>query len=172
MPLGNDLLVVALTASRHNRMPFYAAMAAAGSVIGCLLTDLACRKGGEKGLEHSLSTRTREYVERKIKNHAGPALAGACILPPPFPFTPFIIVMSALQYPRWKMLGIVAVGRAVRFSIEGALAIAYGRRILEMAQSGAVQGIVITLVVISIMGSIWSVYTWVKRTRTAADRHA
>ena len=34
MPLGNDLLVVALTAQRHNRMLYYAAMASAGSVIG------------------------------------------------------------------------------------------------------------------------------------------
>src|ERR1700688_1675151 len=71
MPLGNDLLVVALTASRHNRMPYYAGMAALGSVIGCYLTDLACRKGGEKGLEHNLSQRSIVYVKRKIKDHAG-----------------------------------------------------------------------------------------------------
>jgi membrane protein YqaA with SNARE-associated domain len=163
MPLGNDLLVVALTAARHNRVVYYSAMAAAGSVIGCLLTDLACRKGGEKGLEHNLSRRTKQYVEHKIKNHAGPALAVACVLPPPFPFTPFIIVMSALQYPRWKMLGIVAAGRVVRFAVEGVLAIAYGRRILEMAQNSLLQAAIGSLIAISIIGSIWSVYTWVKR---------
>jgi membrane protein YqaA with SNARE-associated domain len=160
MPLGNDLLVVALTASRHNRMPYYASMASAGSVIGCLLTDLICRKGGEKGLEGRLSHRRIQYVEHKIKNHAGPALALACVLPPPFPFTPFIIVMSALQYPRWKMVGIVAVGRAIRFSVEGALAIAYGRRILQLANNSLLQNIVIGLIVISIAGSTWSIYSW------------
>jgi membrane protein YqaA with SNARE-associated domain len=163
MPLGNDLLVVALTASRHQRMAYYAGMAAAGSVIGCFLTDLACRKGGEKGLETRLSGRTIQYVEHKIKNHAGPALAVACILPPPFPFTPFIIVMAALQYPRWKMLGIVAVGRSIRFSVEGALAIFYGPRILEMAKNSVLQQVIIGLVVISIAGSVWSIYKWVKR---------
>ncbi len=163
MPLGNDLLVVALTANHHNRMPYYAGMASLGSVIGCYLTDLACRKGGEKGLQQSLSGRTIRYVESKIKNHAGPALAMACILPPPFPFTPFIIVMAALQYPRWKMLGIVAAGRVVRFSIEGGLAIVYGRRILDMAKNSVLQQIIIGLVVISIIGSTWSIYTWVKR---------
>ena len=68
MPLGNDLLVVALTANRHNRMIYYAAMASAGSVIGCLLTDMVCRKGGEKGMKKNFSGRTFEYVKRKIKN--------------------------------------------------------------------------------------------------------
>ena len=168
MPLGNDLLVVALTANHHERMLYYAAMAATGSVIGSYLTDLVCRKGGEKGLEKNFSGRTIQYVQRKIKNNAGWALALACVLPPPFPFTPFIIVMAALQYPRWKLLTIVAVGRLVRFSIEGGLAIVYGRRILELAKNTVLHQVVGTLVVISIAGSIWSIYTWVKRARSHA----
>jgi membrane protein YqaA with SNARE-associated domain len=168
MPLGNDLLVVGLTASRHGRMPYYAGMAAAGSVIGCYLTDLVCRKGGEKGLKEKFSGRAFQYVENRIKKNAGPALALACVLPPPFPFTPFIIVMSAMQYPRWKMLGIVAAGRAIRFSVEGVLAIFYGRRILEFAKNDILQDIVIGLVVVSVIGSIWSIYTWVQRARTRA----
>ena len=168
MPLGNDLLVVALTASRHERMPFYASMATAGSVIGCYFTDLVCRKGGEKGLEENFHGRTVQYVQARIKNNAGPALALACILPPPFPFTPFVIVMAALQYPRWKLLGIVAAGRALRFSVEGGLAIVYGRRILEWAKSSVLQDTVMVLVVISIIGSVSSIYTWVKR----AQHHA
>lgn len=165
MPLGNDLLVVALTAHRHNRMPYYAGMATAGSVIGCYLTDLLCRMGGEKGLRQNFSGRTIQYVQRMIKSHAGPALGAACVLPPPFPFTPFIIVMSAMQYPRWKMLGIVAVGRAMRFSIEGGLAIAYGRRILEIANKSVLQETIMGLVAISIIGSAWSIYAWAKRGR-------
>ena len=168
MPLGNDLLVVALTANHHNRMPYYAGMAAAGSVIGCYLTDAVCRKGGEKGLKENFSGRTFSYVESRIKKNAGPALALACVLPPPFPFTPFVIVMAAMQYPRWKLLTIVAAGRVVRFSVEGALAIVYGRRILEFAKNSLLQQIIIGLVVISIVGSVWSIYTWVKRARTHA----
>ena len=169
MPLGNDLLVVALTARHHDRMAYYAAMASLGSVIGCFLTDYISRKGGEKGLKKNFSGRTIQYVERKVKNHAGPALAVACILPPPFPFTPFIVVLAALQYPRWKMLGIVAAGRVVRFSLEGGLAILYGRRILQMAKNSVLQETIVGLVVISIVGSVWSIYTWVKRAHSGGD---
>jgi membrane protein YqaA with SNARE-associated domain len=46
MPLGNDLLVVALTARRHILLPYYAGMATAGSVIGCLIMDVIARRGG------------------------------------------------------------------------------------------------------------------------------
>ena len=166
MPLGNDLLVVALTAHHHDRMFYYAAMASIGSVIGCLLTDFACRTGGEKGLRENFSGRTIRYVESKIRKNAGPALAMACVLPPPFPFTPFIIVMAAMQYPRWKMLAIVAVGRVVRFSVEGGLAMIYGRQILVMAKNSVLQWTIIGLVVISIVGSVWSIYTWIKRARS------
>ena len=34
LPLGNDLLMVALTVQKHDRLPLYAAMAAVGSIAG------------------------------------------------------------------------------------------------------------------------------------------
>ena len=165
MPLGNDLLIVALTARHHARMPYYALMATAGSVLGCLFTDWVSRKGGEMGLETRVSRRTLGYVKRKVEKNAGPALALASLMPPPFPFTPFVIVAAALQYPRRKLLGIIAVARAIRFLIEGLLAIWFGKRILEMAQEPLVQGTIITVVVISILGSVYSIYSWVQNSR-------
>lgn len=165
MPLGNDLLVIALTARHHDRMLYYAAMATAGSVLGCLITDIVCRKGGREGLQKNFSGRSFRYVERKIERKAGPALALACVMPPPFPFTPFIIVMAAMQYPRWRMMGIVAVGRAVRFTVEGVLATIYGPQVLQMAKSPILQWSVIGLVVISLAGSALSIYEWVRRAK-------
>src|SRR2546426_3353941 len=54
MPFGNDLLVMALTTRRHIMWPYYAAMATAGSIAGCLLMDLISRRGGEEGLEKTI----------------------------------------------------------------------------------------------------------------------
>ncbi len=168
MPLGNDLLVIALTARHHQRMFYYVAMASAGSALGSLVTDIVCRKGGEKGLKERFSGRSFRYVEHRIEKDAGPALAAACVLPPPFPFTPFIMVMSAMQYPRWKMMGIVAVGRTARFTAEAVLAAIYGRQILALAKNSVLQWTVIALVVISIAGSAWSIYQWVRKARPQA----
>src|ERR1700759_1192480 len=130
MPLGNDLLVVALTASHRARMPYYVAMATLGSTLGVTLAHYVSSKGGKKLIEGDRKSKRIEYVEKKIEQYGGWAIALAALAPPGFPFTPFIVVPSALQYPRAKMLWIIAACRAIRFCIEGWLASIYGRRIL------------------------------------------
>jgi hypothetical protein len=72
-------------------------------------------------------------------------------------------VAAALQYPRRRMLAIVFGSRAVRFAVEGGLALIYGRRIIGMAELPAIQNFIIALVVISITGSAWSIYSWVRK---------
>jgi len=166
MPLGNDLLVVALTAAHPGRMLYYVLMATVGSVGGVDFTRWVSAKGGRKGIEGDRKSRRIAYVERKVQEHGGIAIATAALMPPPFPFTPFIIVAAALQYPRKKMLAIIAGCRALRFAIDGSLALIFRRRIIRMAQSPYVQGFIIALVVISMVGSALSIYNWVRKSRT------
>src|SRR5206468_5671343 len=65
-PLGNDLLVVAITARQHSilLMLYYSAMSTIGSVLGCLLVDVVLRPAGEHGLEKHLSPKRLDYVRR------------------------------------------------------------------------------------------------------------
>ncbi|HVX65798.1 MAG TPA: VTT domain-containing protein [Bryobacteraceae bacterium] len=162
MPLGNDLLIVALTASHHQRLPYYVLMATAGSVLGCLIVDWVSRKGGEAGLERRIPRRRLDYIKDKIEKRAGWAIMFASLMPPPFPFTPFVAATAAFQFPRGKLLGIIALSRLLRFSVEGVLAIYFGRRILAMAKSPEVEYAVLGLIVIAIAGSAFSVYRWVR----------
>jgi membrane protein YqaA with SNARE-associated domain len=166
MPLGNDLLVVALTASHRSHMPLYVAMATLGSTLGVALAHYVSSKGGKKLIEGNHKSRQIEFVERKIQKYGGWAIGLAALAPPGFPFTPFIVVPAALQYPRARMLWIIAGCRAVRFAIEGWLALIYGRRILSLAKSPAVTWVIGALVVISIIGSVFSVWSWVKKGKT------
>jgi membrane protein YqaA with SNARE-associated domain len=170
MPLGNDLLVIALTAAHRERMPWYVTMATIGSVIGVAFTHWVSAKGGRKGIEGDRKSKRIAYIERKVHDQGGIAIATAALMPPPFPFTPFIVVAAALQYPLRRMLIIIAVCRAVRFATEGALAVIYGRQIIRMAQSPYVEGFIITLVVISMAGSTWSIFNWIKKSRVAFPR--
>jgi membrane protein YqaA with SNARE-associated domain len=165
MPLGNDLLIVALTARHPERLPYYAAMATAGSVLGCMIIDALSRKGGEKGLEQRVSPRRLEYVKRKVSTRAAWALALAALMPPPFPFTPFVAVAAVLQYPRRRLLAVIASARLARFLAEGALAIWFGERILKLARSPEVQYAIVFVVVVSIGGSALSIYRWTRRSR-------
>lgn len=165
MPLGNDLLMIALTARDHVHMLYYAAMASAGSTLGVLLVDLVVRKGGEEGLERYLPKKRLDYVKKKVSKKAAWAIALACLMPPPFPFTPFIIGAAALQYPRKKLLPVVAGFRMVRFTVEGLLAMEFGRRILKLADEPALRWAILVLVVIAIGGSVFSIIRWVKSSR-------
>lgn len=171
-PLGNDLLVVAMSARYHSvgRMLYYAAASTVGSVLGCLLVDLVLRRAGEHGLEKHLPKRRLDFVKRKVTDNAAWALVIASIAPPPFPFTPFVMAAAALQYPRKKMLTVIGASRMVRFTALGVLALLFGRRILKWADSEVVQVILIGLVVLCTIGSIVSVVGWIRRSRRPGDR--
>jgi membrane protein YqaA with SNARE-associated domain len=170
-PLGNDLLVVALTAHYHSvpRMFYYAAMSTIGSILGCLLVDVVFRPAGEHGLARHLPPRRIGYIKGKVERNAAWALIVASIAPPPFPFTPFVMAAAALQYPRNKMLAITGAARMVRFTAIGALALAFGRRILAWAERGVVQGILIGLIAVCVVGSVVSVVGWIRRSRAPAQ---
>ena len=168
IPLGPDLLLVAVVAQKHELMPYYALMAALGSVSGSAVMDLVSRNKGEKGLERFLSQRRLHSVRKRVEKGAAWALTLASLMPPPFPFTPVVIAASALQYPRKKLLTVVGFARFGRFMIEGALGIYFGQYLLQEAHFRAVEIGVITLVVLCLAGSIISTYQWIKMRRKQA----
>jgi hypothetical protein len=86
-------------------------------------------------------------------------------MPPPFPFTLFVIAAAALQYPRKKMLAIIAASRGLRFAVDATLALIYGRRIIRMAEAPGVQYFIIGLVAVSVISSVVSLWTWIRKSR-------
>jgi len=170
LPLGNDLLLIALTVRHHTDLPLYVALAAGGSTLGCYLLDLSVRKGGGAGLKMLLSPKRLKYVEKKVEDRAAVALLVATLAPPPFPFTLVIAAVSALRYPRVKMLGVVALGRLVRFTIIGLLAIWLGRYMLKIAQTPAFEWSMAGFIALCVVGSTISIYNWVHGSRPAGQK--
>jgi membrane protein YqaA with SNARE-associated domain len=168
MPLGNDLLVVALAARAGGVMKalLYALAATLGSVLGCLILDFVARKGEQAGLEKHVPKKRLDYLKDQIKKRAAWALAVGAIMPPPFPFTPFVAAAAAMQYPRKKLLSVIAVARLVRFATEGTLATFFGRHILRFAALPAVHWFILALVFVSVVGSVLSIYRWIQRSKT------
>ena len=158
VPLGNDLLVIVMTAQHPSRLFYYAAMATAGSVLGTLIVDALARKGGEKGLEERVDPGRLHKVQRAVEGKAAWVLAAAAIIPPPFPYKIFVAAAAALQYPRNKLLAVTAAARMARFTAAGALAVRFGTEILELAKSPSVRYSVMALVVLSLAGSAFSIY--------------
>lgn len=163
LPLGNDLVVISLVVRNHNGYLWYVLAAVCGAVTGTFLLDLVARHVGETGVQHVAGRRRFEYLKGKIGENGGFAVAVACLSPPPFPFTAVISTVSALGYPRKKLLAIVGVARAIRFLILGALAIRYGRWILRIANSTPFRWTMLAFVGICIVGSVFSLLKWFRR---------
>jgi len=168
LPFGNDLLVVVLTVRDHSHLPWYALTAAIGSTLGVLLLDAVCRKGGEEGLKRMMKPRRLEYFKRRMSNQAAVAIGLACLAPPPFPFTLVIASASAFAYPRARLLGLVFIARAIRFTIIGWLAIRFGRDILRIAKAPETTWIMVGFIVVCIIGSAFQVMQWFRRSRRLA----
>jgi membrane protein YqaA with SNARE-associated domain len=162
LPLGNDFLLMGLSARHANRVALYVAAATVGSVCGVLLTLWLSKKAGDK-LSKGSKGRAWKYVEKKTKEQAGWMLTLGSLMPPPFPFTLFVAAAGAMRVPLKKVLAYVSAGRLVRFSIEGVLAVHYGRRILSLANSPALKVTGIVMIVVAIGGSAYSIYGWVRR---------
>ena len=164
VPMGNDLLVLALCARHHSRVWYYVLMATAGSVIGCLVTDWISRKSEGKQ-EKFLSPNQLRLLRNLVEKHAGWTLFIASLLPPPFPFTAIVAGAAAFRYPRTRLMSVVSLGRLLRFSIEAALAIHYGRWIIRQSQAPWLDHAMIALIVISIAASAYSIYQWSEKSK-------
>ena len=126
-----DVLTIYLAARHRQTWPYYALMATLGAVIGGYITYALARKGGKQAMERKLSKRRAAKVYRTFERWGFWAVAVPALLPPPFPFVPFLIAAGALQYSREKFLGALTLGRSVRYSIVAGLGALYGTHIVR-----------------------------------------
>ncbi len=174
VPVGNDLVIVLLVARHHAHWWIYVVTGVCGSALGVFFLDLVARKVGETGVQKIAGQKRFNYLKRKIGERGAGALILACLSPPPFPFTMVVATTSALEYPRRKLLLIIAGSRAVRFTILALLALKYGRGILRIVNSSPFKWTMIAFVFLCIAGSVFSIVKWVRgsRGRTAAAQTA
>ena len=58
-----------------------------GSTIGVEFTRWVSARGGEKTIDQKQKSGRVAFIEKKVKERGGLALAAAALMPPPFPFT-------------------------------------------------------------------------------------
>ena len=126
-----DVLTIWLAARHREPWPYYAVMATLGAVIGGYITYALARKGGKETMERKLSRKRARQVSKAFNRWGFFAVAIPAILPPPFPFVPFLIAAGAGQYSRAKFVGALTVGRGIRYSIAAYLGFHYGTHILR-----------------------------------------
>lgn len=126
-----DVLTIWLAARHREPWIYYALMATIGAVVGGYITYALARKGGKETMERKLSKRRAQKVQLRFERWGFWAIAIPALLPPPFPFVPFLIAAGAMQYSRKKFLGALLIGRGIRYSIAAYLGSLYGRQVLR-----------------------------------------
>jgi membrane protein YqaA with SNARE-associated domain len=125
MPGGPDLVVMALSQHNHSMMPVYVIAAVIGSTLGCLVPYWIGRKAGEASLR-AFSEAKRARVSRLVNRYGLWSMLAGALLPPPFPFKILLITAGVFRVKIWQFLGALAVGRTIRFILEGLIAVRYG----------------------------------------------
>jgi membrane protein YqaA with SNARE-associated domain len=171
LPLGIDFVVIVMTARRPELFWLYALLATAGSVLGAAGTYWIGKKAGEKGLTRFVSPRRLDRVKQRVSGGAY-VMAGLALIPPPFPFTPFVLASGALGMSPWTFFTALAGARIFRFGVEGALAYWYGSQILRWMKTPAFQAVVGAIIVLAVVGTIVSAVIVVRGSRRARASEA
>ena len=171
-PGGIDTAVVIL-AARGGVFPWMAALlATAGSIGGAALTYWMGVKIGEHGLERYISESRLARIRRKVHSAGAIEMAVLDLIPPPFPFTPFILAAGALTVDVTTFFMTLAVCRLIRFGIEALLAAIYGRALLTWFESDVFHDIVIALCVVGLALTVVSIARLFMSSRSPHQRAA
>jgi membrane protein YqaA with SNARE-associated domain len=169
LPLGIDFALILLAARKPDLLWLYASLATVGSVLGAAITFWIGRKVGEHGLSKLVKASRLKRVQQRVGNSAAVTIASLAIIPPPFPFTAFVLTCGAAHVNPWTFLLTLAGVRALRFVGEGLLAAHYGKGIIGWMQSTTFTVTVGVLAAIAIIGTIVSGVALYRSTRRDRD---
>lgn len=156
LPGGPDVVVMALAHHNHTMAPVYIVAAIAGSTIGSLLLYFIARKGGQAALR-KFSSQKRARVEDLINRFDIWALLLAAVLPPPFPFKLFVLSAGAFRMRLWRFITAMVIGRGVRFTLEGWMAVTYGEQAADIFKQNYPKiglGLAAAIVIIFLLNSL------------------
>jgi membrane protein YqaA with SNARE-associated domain len=159
MPGSMDALTIVLSAHQRTWWPYYAVMATIGGIVGAYVT-YGLGFSGEQALEKKISKKKADRIYSLFKRYGFWSLFVPALLPPPVPFSPFLLVAGALKYPKRNFLVAVGLARALRYTLLAWLGSMYSTQIFGFFQE-YYQAILWTVVAVAVAGGIAALlWTW------------
>lgn len=159
-----DVFTMWLAARHRDLWPYYAVMATTGAVFGGYMTYSLGRRGGKEAIERKLHREKAEKVFARFRRWGFKTVAVSAVLPPPFPLVPVLLAAGALQYPKKKFLGALALGRGVRYTMIAGLGSLYGKAIVQFF-SRYYKAAVLILVGLALLGGILTLAEYLRSRR-------
>lgn len=152
-PLTVDAGVVVLTSLHRDLFWLYPIVVSATSLLGAAASYYVGERIGEAGIPKLVSKRRLDRVMKRARDKGAVAIAVLDLIPPPFPFTAFILTAGALKVSMVRFLAALLGVRVMRFGAEALLAHWYGERILAWMESDLFREIGYFLVVLFLVVS-------------------
>jgi membrane protein YqaA with SNARE-associated domain len=169
LPEGNDLLIVVLsTGGSWGNMAYYVVMTTAGSVLGCLLLYSVGRKGSNALLRRRFSDRSVERAEALFEKYGMLTVLIPSILPPPLPFKIFVLSAGVFRLNTSKFVTAVLIGRTLRYSMWGILAVLYGNSVKRFMEKN-LDAVGLILIGIFALGIAGTILFYIRRLREAGN---
>jgi membrane protein YqaA with SNARE-associated domain len=149
LPLVTDLILFDLSSRHPLRMPFYAVLAALGSLAGCLWIYYLARKGGQ-----AYYRRTQGHppgrIRKLVEKYPMACVFFPAVAPFPVPFKPFVIAQGVFQVPLGTFVIGTLLGRGCLFFFEAFLGARYGvaAKYFLYSQKRTSLGVLLALVVL------------------------
>lgn len=128
---GPDILLAILVGTHLEPWYAYAAVAALGSTIGAYITFRLAQKA-EKYLESKFGHAKVAAFLRVFRKWGTGSLVASTAIPFPFPTSLVFAAAGASEYRLGKFLTVVAVSRAVRYTVIAVLTNQYGRHFVRV----------------------------------------
>lgn len=124
-PFVPDALVIELSVEKAARMPLYAAMAAIGSLAGCIWLYWLAKKGGEAYFARRAGNNALK-IKQWVAGNAFLSVFIPALLPPPLPFKIFVLAEGVFQVPLRTFVVALLLGRGLRYVVDGVFGVKYG----------------------------------------------
>lgn len=133
---GPDWVLLVMVSESQLRMDLLLFVPAAvlGSSLGCLVPYHLGRRGGHLLLDR-FEVGRQASVRDKIDRYGLWAIAFSVVAPPPYPMKLFILSAGVFGMPLSKFVLAVVMGRTLRYSMVGYLAMSYGERATELLRT-------------------------------------
>jgi membrane protein YqaA with SNARE-associated domain len=166
LPEIADLLVIWMVTYNRSRFVIYVVSATLGSLLGCLLLYGIGKKGGAAFVHRRFGSTHVERTLAAFRRHGMMAVLIPSILPPPAPFKIYVLIAGIADISVGRFAGAILVGRGLRYSVEGVLALWYGERAMTFIRENGPPA-ALALVAVLVLGFL--AYLWWTKPRPRGD---
>ncbi|MGH9415790.1 MAG: YqaA family protein [Terriglobales bacterium] len=160
LPGINDIVLISFVIAKRTLVWAVVSVLVAtlGSILGAMASyRIGCRGGGEllrKRFPPGLLRRVENWTDRLGAIPVGVA----AVMPPPFPYAPFVFSAGIMKVPKARFRFSVALGRGLRYTLDAALAMYLGRHLLKNLDSFYWAALEPALIVLGVAVLVWGIF--------------